>query len=416
MVVTRSTVGSARLLTTLTSTSTKLVPPYSHSSAVPQEPSPALRPPYAHAHAHEGEREKEKGVQPKLKYALLDRSAERAQRAEAYRAWAAGLGDEEAIKRVWNDTLVALQAQRHDGTQVPEIPFHELAQHLGTKSTVRDLRKIGMVVVRDVIADKEAQAVGEEIRQYTQDIRAGHPSYWHELLLALRANPSVLSANAQVTLALTGKEAKYIRADTLSCISGAKGSGGGGGGVLNMVKPWSTPNAVSAHFTLSPSRSGTYQTVPSIHAARYAALRPLFSARQSLISFYDKQGYLDASNWTLSSSSSSSGSSEGEGAADLPHLSGANVGLPALRPGDLVYSHALLPIRSTKPATGIGATDFVPLHPLAASSSQEVTAQKEAFEAGLPPPHVLVDGTVALEEGGHRDILRSNGGRTAMGY
>lgn len=57
---------------------------------------------------------------------------------------------------------------------MPEIPFHQLSQHLGTKSTVKDLRKIGMVVVRDVIADLEAQAVGEEVGAYTQEARAGH--------------------------------------------------------------------------------------------------------------------------------------------------------------------------------------------------------------------------------------------------
>lgn len=53
------------------------------------------------------------------------------------------------------------------------MPFHELAQHLSHKSTIKDLKRIGMVVVRDVIADADAQAVGEEIRAYTQ-ARSGH--------------------------------------------------------------------------------------------------------------------------------------------------------------------------------------------------------------------------------------------------
>ena len=61
-------------------------------------------------------------------------------------------------------------------TQVPEIDFHELSQHLNDKSTIKDLRRIGLVVVRDVIADADAQAAGEELRAYTQ-ARAGHGEY-----------------------------------------------------------------------------------------------------------------------------------------------------------------------------------------------------------------------------------------------
>ena len=53
------------------------------------------------------------------------------------------------------------------------MPFHELAQHLSHKSTIKDLKRMGMVVVRDVIADADAQAVGEEIRAYTH-ARSGH--------------------------------------------------------------------------------------------------------------------------------------------------------------------------------------------------------------------------------------------------
>jgi hypothetical protein len=43
-----------------------------------------------------------------------------------------------------------------------------LAQHLAAKSTVKDLKKIGIVLLRDVVLDAEAQAAGEEVRSYIQ--------------------------------------------------------------------------------------------------------------------------------------------------------------------------------------------------------------------------------------------------------
>jgi hypothetical protein len=57
-------------------------------------------------------------------------------------------------------------------------------------------------------------------------------SYWHQLLLALRANPSILSANSQVMAALTGKEAKFIKADTLSALGHARVQS------VRLEKPW----------------------------------------------------------------------------------------------------------------------------------------------------------------------------------
>lgn len=249
--------------------------------------------------------------------------------------------------------------------------------------------------------------------------------------------------------ALMGKEAKYIRADTLgSIVGGAKVQ------PMNLVKPWSvsllvpfrdtncatmyllhclpcgsihlaqnadnpqSSSGLAAHFALSPSRSGTYQATPSIHSARYAALRPLFKARQSLISFYAKEGYLHPSNWTLTPTPTILGQAESE--LDLPHLSSANVDLPELRPGDMVYGHSLLPFKLAKSGSGIGSgsgsSDFVRVDPLTASAQVEVMAQKEAYENGLPPPRVVVEGTVAIEESGSKDGLGSNGGRSAMGY
>ena len=82
----------------------------------------------------------------------------------------------------------------------------------------------------------------------------------------------------------------------------------------------------------------------------------------------------------------------------------------------MVYGHSLLPFKLAKSGSGIGATDFVRMDPLTASAATEVKAQREAFENGLPPPRVVVEGTVAVEESGSRDGLASNGGRSAMGY
>lgn len=122
---------SSRLLTTLTSSSPtppSLVPPYSHSQAIPEEPSPSLRPPYAHSSAttttgQGGKDLNAKVVQPKLKYALLDRSAEgmKREKEEAYLAWAAGLG-EETIQRVWEETLTALSQVHRTGVSSSSSP------------------------------------------------------------------------------------------------------------------------------------------------------------------------------------------------------------------------------------------------------------------------------------------------------
>ena len=104
----RSSIPRSRLLTTLNSptpvAASTLVPPYSHSQAIPQEPSPSLRPPYAHQTPVEGE----KKVQSKLRYTLLDRSPEKKEVEERYLAWASGLGEEQ-VKKLWLETLKGLQ-------------------------------------------------------------------------------------------------------------------------------------------------------------------------------------------------------------------------------------------------------------------------------------------------------------------
>jgi len=98
----------------------------------------------------------------------------------------------------------------------------------------------------------------------------------------------------------------------------------------------------------------------------------------------------------------------------LPHLTN-KVDIPELRAGDLIYSHAGLPIIPTS-GSEIGQSDFLSISPLGAASARDVRAQREAFEQGLPPPHVYVQGSVGIEEAGMKEALLSNGGRSAMGY
>jgi len=215
--------------------------------------------------------------------------------------------------------------------------------------------------------------------------------------------------------ALTGKEAKYIKADTLTGLASARSQ------TIRFDKPWTvsvthfsyceayiqSDQSLSAHIALSGSRPGAYRVTPSIHAARYAALRPFFRPQQSRISFYNKEGYLHPSNWTATSPKYSL-----DPVADLPHLTNS-IDLPEIRAGDIIYSHSALPLVSAKPG---GASDFLPVSPLGAASSKEVRQQREAFEQGLPPPHVLINGSVAVEEAGTKEALLSSGGRSTMGY
>ena len=134
------------------------------------------------------------------------------------------------------------RVQADDQTRVAEIPFHQLAHHLATKSTVKDLKKIGIVIVRDVVLDADAQAAGEEVRSFVQS-RGGHAAYWHQYLLALRAYPSLISANSQIMSALSGKEAKYVKADTLTGLANARSQ------TVRFDKPWTVSFTLTS-FTL----------------------------------------------------------------------------------------------------------------------------------------------------------------------
>jgi hypothetical protein len=112
----RSSIPRSRLLTTLTSATpaaSTLVPPYSHSQAIPQEPSPSLRPPYAHQSLSDSQRK----VHPKLRYALVDRNKQAKVVEERYLAWATSVG-EENVQKLWLETLEGLQASEGSGVSV----------------------------------------------------------------------------------------------------------------------------------------------------------------------------------------------------------------------------------------------------------------------------------------------------------
>ena len=112
----RSSLPRSRLLTTLTSATpaaSTLVPPYSHSQSIPQEPSPSLRPPYAHQSLSDSQRK----VLPKSRYALVDRTKQEKEVEERYLAWATSIG-EENVQKLWLETLEGLQAAEGSGVGV----------------------------------------------------------------------------------------------------------------------------------------------------------------------------------------------------------------------------------------------------------------------------------------------------------
>jgi len=96
-------------------------------------------------------------------------------------------------------------------------------------------------------------------------------------------------------------------------------------------------------------------------------------------------------------------------------LTDANVSIPGLNAGDMVFRHSALPVLPAK-EEGI----FVPLTPLpqVRANVEYVQTQREAFENGLPPVHARdsAAGLVELETAGERGMIKSSGGKRAMGY
>lgn len=275
--------------------------------------------------------------------------------------------------------------------------------------------------------------------------------YWHDALLAARAHTSVLSANNQLLAALTGHEGEaFVQADTAQV-----GAGSAGARTTSLDDVWAVDTNVSgwpntymrtspslptllsrapdharpaadpqsiapstpllSHLALTASSPGSLP--PTIHAAVYASLRPLFTPARSKISFYDETSYLDPANWRLVDSPELPTYAPA-GTPAFPHLAGASVALPRLQAGDMVLRHSAVPIASG--AAGDEQGIFVPVSPLPRSSANETYVQQQrlAFEQGLPPAHARAegDGLVALERDGAREMIASRGGKRAMGY
>ena len=278
-------------------------------------------------------------------------------------------------------------------------------------------------------------------------------TFWDKSLLAARSDPSILSSNNQILSALTGVDGEaYILASAAR--EGLEDRTSISAGKVNA--PWDmeadtevseqhqlsmcthspqtstvpiTP--VTSHLALTRPLTISPTLTPSIHAATYATLRPLFRATRSLISFYHSSAYLDPANWQLVDNPTLAEVPSQTGALDersFPHLSGSMVPIPSLEPGDILYSHSSLPsINSSASCTDASPAStstsapapqiFLPLSPLPrAQNTEYILHQREAFERGLPPPGGEGDGLIELEVEGERRDIKSRGGRSAMGY
>ncbi|WVN87717.1 uncharacterized protein L203_102907 [Cryptococcus depauperatus CBS 7841] len=392
--------------------SSRLVPPYAYTYS-PSTPS-TLRPPYSYVATtfkgsalgvHEA---MGRSLKAQVNYGIYQREG----RSDGWTEWVNEIVKNESLRqrvvRAWEETLAALQGIKDLGNQIPQVAFHSLASHLNCESTVEAIRNTGAIVVRDVVPDAEAMRWAHQVLQAINNA-SGRAVYWHPSLIAARSHPSVLSANAQLAYSLLQQDV-YIEADTIrDGIASSRTK-------PDLALPWQAHNALSSHLALTPSLSftdvncGDTCLSPSIHAATYTLLRPLFRAVKSKISFYDPSAYLQPQNWALDPVISSSPSSVN----DLPHLAGAKVLLPRLLPGDVVLHHTALPLFN-QPTGQI----FLPIHPRKKDSNKQwILKQREAFERGLPPPGVGEPGEdmVVAEARGRKEDIPSRAGREAMGY
>ena len=452
---------SPRLLRSLSSVSatsshppprSALSPPYTHSNVVPSTSS--LRPPYSHT-LPTGPAA---AFTPAYRFTLLPPShrSDAYQRDQTWLTWAeTTLSTESGRRRLvetWERCILELEKVKQRGDQIPQISFHSLGKQLAEGSATQAIKEKGVVVIRDVVHDKEtaewASSLMEELRErggrggssilpYQSHtwLKRNSALYWHEALLNARSHPSVLSATNQILSALTRtSEEAFIQAGGLQ--TGAASTAR----ITNLEQPWSIQEDVSArmdtvlgidslitrssqlsyastplvsHLALTPSTSTSHLT-PNIYAAVYASIRPLFRSQRSMISFYEPSAYFDPANWNLVEPTSTNGRP-----LSLPHVREAHVQVPILEPGDMLIRHAALPIE--QPVAEESGRDqlFLPLCPLprTVGNVAYIEAQREAFESGMPPPGASEEGVaVAMEKGGGAADVGSSGGRRAMGY
>ncbi|WVW84300.1 hypothetical protein I302_106334 [Kwoniella bestiolae CBS 10118] len=411
-----------RLLTSLAShppsslsSNSRLIPPYAqHLPSLAQTPSSSLRPPYEHTAQVANVKVVNRSLKSPMKFELLLSNPQNGSGASKLDQWKNEvLSNDQSragLEKRWREVVGGLERLRDGQNEVPQIAFQRLSSELSSASTVNKIKDTGLVVVRDVVRDSEAIEWAREVLLSVGE-RGGRAVYWHPSLLSARSNPSILSANSQVSSALLSSPEVYLKASTI--IEGLHPQ--------PIIPPttssdlWSTPGSLLSHLTLTPSIPNSSTIVsPTILAAEYAALRPFFRSIKSKISFYSSSSaeYLDLQNWELLDPSSPVGE------MDLPHLKSIQIIHPELTPGDMVFYHSALPI-TTSPNSG---QVFLPLQPIlkgSEGSAQWVEEQKKAFEKGVPPPGEAVgdnEGLWLLEEKGERGMIGSRAGRDAMGY
>ncbi|RSH89080.1 hypothetical protein EHS25_002746 [Saitozyma podzolica] len=450
-----------RLLATLSPTTpsvapSSLLPPYTHSlptsaTTTSSSSSSRLRPPYAHSVSPLSP-----ALRAPMRYALLRENASANDPTSvadsAWVTWAEGLlGSESGRREVrdkWVEAIVGLEKIKSVGVRPgPQISFHSLASHLDVGSTIQAILASGSVIVRDVVLDAEASKWAAEIVRATNE-REGNPVFWHPSLLAARAHPSVLSSNKQLLSALAantgvgvnvnvdGTADPFVLAEAVQ--EGFESDEPRG---IDLENNWvpvspssSTPNTpLLAHLALTPSLS---YLLPTSHSAIYAALRPLFRPVRSRLSFYHPSAYLDPTNWVLLSpgevvtphpsafashsdvDASANNTPADVAGSDLPHLDGTFSRIE-LEAGDMLYRHPSVPARASSRVGESGLS--LPISPIPAEghgAAAYVRSQREAFEAGSPPPGYAsrLGGVAALEAAGARDAIGGNGGKRAMGY
>ncbi|ORX35549.1 hypothetical protein BD324DRAFT_609339 [Kockovaella imperatae] len=415
--------SSQRLARSLTSLSpppsarlvSSLAPPYAHSTT---EPSASLLPPYSHKVDSDSTHAPSTSLSAHHRFFLQRASIPPTGASKVSlhpRIQSLLLSDvgRNELTDLWKATVLNLESSRSRGIQVPQVSFISLSQQVKEESLVRTFLETGVLVVRDVVRDEDVHTWTEQLSEALKE-RQGRRlnlvvTFWDKSLLSARSHPSVLSANAQMMSAVSGTETEpYILA------SAAREGIGQSQTSIDVREPWkveatksalpSTP--LSAQLALTRSSDSVSTVLPSISAAIYATLRPLFVPRRSLLSFYDKSAYLDPANWTLSTTSSAESSD-----TSLPHLIDSAVPMPQLEPGDILYHHTGLPVHTSFSQV------FLPISPLPRDVNTEYVAhQLEAFERGLPPPGQQAQDLVELEMEGSRRDIKTGGGRTAMGY